>query len=457
MAGEKILVVEDNKLFRFSLSETLKGEGYSVIEAGDGNAAIEIFKEEEPDLIILDLKIPRISGMEVLRKVKEITNDVPIIIITGHGDISSAVSAMKLGAFDYLTKPLDMEDLKLAVKKALESTSLKREVQLLRERYLKELGLDSIVAESEAMKNILEEVKRIVEADTSVTVLLQGESGTGKDMIAKLIHYSSSRANGPFVELNCAAIPKELLESELMGYEPGAFTGAKGRKIGLLEKAKGGTLFLDEIGEMPLEMQAKLLRILETKTFRRLGGLKDITVDVRFIAATNRDLSESVRKGEFREDLYWRLNVISIYIPPLRERKEDIIPLAKFFIDKFNREMRRNIKGLAKEVEELFLIYDWPGNVRELKNVIERAVILGKGDYITPDLLPKEIRDLKSEARFLSSLDQLEKEAIEKALRETGGNVSKAARILGVSRDLLRYRMKKYGIKKEQLLQKRGG
>ncbi len=454
MAGEKILVVEDNKLFRFSLSETLKEEGYSVIEAGDGNAAIEIFKEEEPDLIILDLKIPKIPGMEVLKRIKEITDDIPIIIITGHGDISSAVSAMKLGAFDYLTKPLNMEDLKLAVKKALESTSLKREVQLLREKYLKELGLDSIVAESEAMKNILEEVKRIVEADTSATVLLQGESGTGKDMIAKLIHYSSSRASGPFVELNCAAIPKELLESELMGYEPGAFTGAKGRKIGLLEKAKGGTLFLDEIGEIPLEMQAKLLRILETKTFRRLGGLKDITVDVRFIAATNRDLSESVKKGEFREDLYWRLNVISIYIPPLRERKEDIIPLAKFFIDKFNREMRRSIKGLTKEVEELFLIYDWPGNVRELKNVIERAVILGKGDYITPDLLPKEIRDLKSQARSFSSLDQLEKEAIEKALREAGGNVSKAARILGVSRDLLRYRMKKYGIERGTTLAK---
>ncbi len=451
MEKERILLVEDEKLTRISLKKALQDCGYEVIEAERGGQGEELFKNESPDLVILDLKLPDINGIEVLERIKEVDSEVPVIIITAYGAVDTAVQAMKLGAFDYITKPFNIENVKLVVEKALETTSLKREVARLREKHKLWFGFDNVIAVSPSMKEILERIKQINQTDSTTTVLLQGESGTGKDLIAKVIHYESPRATGPFVEINCAAIPKELIESELMGYEPGAFTGAKGRKIGLLEQAKGGTLFLDEISEMKPEMQAKFLKIIETKTLRRLGGLKDIKVNVRIIAATNRNLKEEVEKGRFREDLFWRLNVISFTIPPLRERREDIIPLAKHFIDIFSREFHKQVRGLSDEVYDIFLNYDWPGNVRELRNVIERSILLGKGDILTVDTLPQEIKFKKKvepEEKIPTNLplSEMEKNMILKALEKSFWNQTKAAKLLGISRDVLRYRMKKYKI-----------
>ncbi|MBI5183064.1 MAG: sigma-54-dependent Fis family transcriptional regulator [Nitrospinae bacterium] len=372
--------------------------------------------------------------------------------MTAYGEVETAVSALKLGAYDYIKKPFLLDDMILVCEKALETVRLKREVQDLRGRYREEYGFDNIVGNSPPMKEVFEHIKNIATSDTS-TILLRGESGTGKDLVAKTIHFQSSRFNKPFVEINCAAIPDTLLESELLGHERGAFTDARELKKGLFEKASGGTIFLDEIGNMNPIMQAKLLKIIEDKKVRRVGGLEDIEVNVRIIAATNLDLWSAVNKGNFREDLYYRLKIFPIYLPPLREHKEDIPLLIKYFLDRFNREFKKRIIGVSEEAIRLLMNYGWPGNVRELKNVIERGVIVGKGDTILPEHFPKEINSPDSSKREIFnlppdgiSLEDVERGFILQALIRRRGNKTQAARLLNISRDTLRYRMKKLNI-----------
>ncbi len=451
----KILVIDDEKLIRWTLEDVLRREGYEVLSAESGEVGLKLFEEEAPDLILLDLALPKMEGMEVLEKIKERDPEALVIILTAYGTVESAVKAMKKGAYDYLEKPFDVGETKLIIKKALETFQLKKEVARLRQEQKERFGLDNIIGVSEAMQAILAIAKRIAQSNAT-TVLIQGESGTGKELLAKAIHYQSARAEQPFMAINCTALPETLVESELFGHEKGAFTDAKSTKKGLLELANGGTVLLDEIGDMKPSTQAKLLRVLEEKSFKRIGGTRDIRVDVRVIATTNRDLSQQIREGAFREDLYYRLKVVPIVIPPLRERPEDILPLARYFVDRYNREFRRKVTRISPEAEALLLNYPWPGNVRELRNAIERAMILGSGDVITPDLLPKEIvagpqtRDEEPLAfqvpRGGVSLRALEKELVKQALELAGGNQVRAARLLGISRDAFRNRMKKYGM-----------
>ncbi len=454
MVHLRIFVVDDEFLVRWSLKEDLSNRGYEVIEAENGEDALQKLRHTPPDLVLLDIRLPGMDGLKVLQEIKSFNNEIVVIMMTAFGDVETAVKAMKIGAYDYITKPFDLDEVAQTVKMSLEKTALKKEIEQLREQLKEKHGFGNIIGKSPAMQEVFEMVKRIAESDAT-TVLLQGESGTGKDLVARTIHYQSTRFNKPFVEVNCAAIPETLLESELMGYEKGAFTDAKASKAGLLEQAHGGTLFLDEIGEMRLDMQVKLLKVIETKRFRRVGGVKDIEVDTRFIAATNRDLWVAVQEGHFREDLYYRLKIFPIYIPPLRERKSDIPLLIRFFINKFNQEFKKTIKGVTPEAELLLCRYAWPGNVRELKNVVERAIILGNGEMISPEYLPREIiHSIESEEGkemeiilpdIGASLEGVEKELIRQALEKCGWNQSQAARLLSISRDTLRYRMKKFG------------
>ncbi len=457
MAQGKILIVDDEKLLRWSLEQNFKKQGYTVITAETGTEGINKYKEELPDLVLLDIHLPDITGMEILEKIKEVNRDAIVILITAYGDVQTAVKAIKAGAYDFVEKPFNMDKLNILVKKALETVSLKKEVIELKSRLSAQYGFDNIIGESEQMKEVFELIKKVAASDAS-TVLIQGESGTGKDLVAKVIHYQSRRADKPFMEVNCTALPESLIESELFGYEKGAFTDAKTMKKGLFELADGGSIFLDEIGDMKLSTQAKLLKVIESKTFKRIGGIKDICVDVRIIAATNKDLQEEVRAGNFREDLFFRLKVIPIYLPPLRERGNDIILLANYFIDKYNKEFRKNVKGLTKPVEKLFLEYHWPGNVRELKNIIERVMILENDDYIRPEHLPVEITSPEGVKRSNISavnidippggldIEEVEKSLIERALQITHGNQTRAAKLLNISRDALRYRMQKFGL-----------
>jgi DNA-binding NtrC family response regulator len=457
MSDAKILIIDDEKLLRWSLQQNLSKEGYTVVTAEKGLEGLEIFKEELPDITLLDIHLPDISGLSVLEKIKEFDRDAIVIMITAYGDIQTAVKSIKMGAYDFIEKPFNMEKLNLVIKKALEAGSLRREVNQLKDTLSHQYGFDSIIGNSKPMKEVFEMIHKVAMSDAT-TILIQGESGTGKDLVARVIHYQSKRASKPFLEINCTALPDTLIESELFGYEKGAFTDAKTLKKGLFELANGGSIFLDEIGDMKLHTQAKLLKVIETKTFKRVGGVKDIKVNVRIIAATNKDLEEEVKKGNFREDLYFRLKVIPIYLPPLRERGEDILLLAKYFIDQYNREFRKNVKGLTKETEKIFLEYHWPGNVRELKNIIERVMILENTDYIKPENLPLELYNPeKTLIKNTESVDidippggidieEVEKKLIEKALKKTKGNQTRAAKLLNLSRDAFRYRMMKYGL-----------
>ncbi|RME65141.1 MAG: sigma-54-dependent Fis family transcriptional regulator, partial [Nitrospirae bacterium] len=456
MKSAKILVVDDEKLLRWSLEQNLTKAGYEVLSADKGRLAVDLFKQERPDVVLLDIHLPDISGLKVIEEIKAVDQNAVVIMITAYGDIETAVKSMKAGAYDFVEKPFNMEKLNILIDKALETVSLKREVSELRSELKSKYGFDSIIGQSAQMQQVFEMIKKVAASDAS-TVFISGESGTGKDLVARVIHYESRRADRPFLEINCTAIPETLIESELFGYEKGAFTDAKTLKKGLFELADGGSIFLDEIGDMKLHTQAKLLKVLETKSFKRIGGVKDISVDVRIIAATNKNLEEEVKKGNFREDLYYRLKVIPIHLPPLRERDDDILLLAKYFIDMYNREFKKSVKGLSKEVERLFLSYAWPGNVRELKNVIERVMILENTDYIKPEHLPPEIHNPgEVQKRNVSALEidipaggldieEVEKKLIERALEVTKGNQSKAARLLNLSRDAFRYRMQKYG------------
>jgi DNA-binding NtrC family response regulator len=375
MAKTRILVVDDEQLIRWSIEQNLKKQGYDAVTAENGEIALKIVCEEQPDLILLDIQMPGMNGLEVLEKVKEIDEDIVVIMVTAQGGLETAVNAMRMGAYDYINKPFDFDELAIVIRKALETSYLRREVAGLRSEHIK-IGSPNIVGASKHMKNVLAMMDKVAKSEAT-TVLVQGESGTGKELVAKWIHYKSNRADKPFVAINCAAVPANLLESELFGHEEGAFTDAKSTKKGLFELADGGTIFLDEIGDMDIGMQAKLLRFLEDRTFRRVGGAKVLSVDIRIISATNKDLLKAIEGKSFRNDLYYRLQVIPIFLPPLRERREDILPLANHFIGNFNREFNKHVKGISSMAEKMLVEYHWPGNIRELKNVIERAIILG--------------------------------------------------------------------------------
>ena len=418
---------------------------------------LNLYKEELPDIAVLDIQLPDVSGMTVLEKIKEIDRNAIIIMITAYGDIQTAVKSIKMGAYDFIEKPFNMDKLNILIKKALETVVLRKEVSQLKNKLSAQYGFDSIIGQSQEMKKVFELIEKVARSDAT-TVLILGESGTGKDLVAKVIHYQSKRATKPFVEITCTALPESLIESELFGFEKGAFTDAKTMKKGLFELSDGGSIFLDEIGDMKLNTQAKLLKVLESKTFKRIGGVKDITVDVRIIAATNRKLHEEVAKGNFRDDLYFRLKVIPIFLPPLRERRDDIALLARYFISQYNKEFKKNVKGLTKETEKLFLEYPWPGNVRELKNVIERVMILENDEFIMPEHLPLEITsaellqrgDLEEYEIKIPhggiDIEGVERKLIKRALEMTRGNQTRAAKLLNITRDALRYRMQKFGL-----------
>ena len=451
---KKILLVDDEKLIRWSLARKLSEWEYDVVEAESGAEALKAVENESPDFVLLDNNLPDSLGTELLPQIKKARPDIPLIMITAYGSIDTAVVAMRGGAYDFITKPIDFLKLQNTLKNALEAHSLKVEIAFYREREKKTIGMDLIIAESEAMRGILEMTDAIARSETSI-VLIQGESGTGKELVARAIHHLSRRRDRVFLAINCSAIPENLLESELFGYEKGAFTDAKGQKRGQAELADGGTLFLDEISTLSLPLQAKLLRFLETMSFKRVGGLKDIDVDLRVIAATNQDLESEAETGRFRRDLFFRLNICPIDIPPLRERPDDILPLARFFIRRDSVKFRKAIAGLSPAAEKLFLEYEWPGNVRELKNAVERAMIFEPGSLISDRYIPFKAgsrgkartgQAAPKPAGASMSLEAMEKALLTEALRKAKGNKSEAARILETTHDTLRYKIKKYGI-----------
>ncbi len=457
-APATVLVVDDEHLIRWSLEQQLRWEGYSVLLAETGAEALQKAQADPPDLVLLDVRLPDADGLEILERIKVANPEATVIMITAHGGVESAVRAMKLGAHDYINKPFDMEELKLTVRKALETKTLRRDVARFQAEVSHGARRDDIVGVSRVIEDLKALIRRIAESDAT-TVLLEGESGTGKDLVARVIHFESARARAPFLAVNCVALPEHLLESELLGHEKGAFTDAKTLKKGLFEQADGGTVYLDEIGDMKPGLQAKLLRLIEEKTFRRVGGVRDLQVDVRIIAATNRDLAAAIEAGDFRKDLYYRLKVFPILLPPLREHPEDILPLASSFIARFNREMRREVLDIHPDAQACFRRYPWPGNVRELRNVLERAMILATGDVLKVEHLPLEIgaSEVKLRAPVPQasavtlppeglSLEEVERDLVRMALEATEGNQVKAARLLGISRDALRNRMKKFGL-----------
>jgi two-component system response regulator AtoC len=456
----KILVIDDEKLLRWSLHKYFSKEGFAVFTAESGVKGLELFSEEQPDLVLLDLHLPDIYGIDVLETIRKENPDAVVIIVTALGDIENATKTIRFGAYDFVEKPFNFKKLKILVGNALETCSLRKEASRFRSKLLTKYCFANIIGKSDQMLRISELAKKVAQSDAAA-LLLQGESGTGKDLIARVIHYESSRALKPFVDMDCKAIPEILIEGELFGYEKGASTGAKQMKKGLLEFADGGTIFLDEIGDIRLGTQAKLFKVLENRTFKRIGGVKDISLNLRVIASTNRDLDQEVKIGNFHEGLYQRLKAISVFLPPLRERPEDIPQLAQFFITKFNGKFKKNVKGLSNKTEQALLDYPWPGNVRELRNVIEHAMILENEQYIMPERLPgefspKELRynNVMSGMTSLPAggldIEEVEKNLIKQALEQTKWNQTRAARLLNLTRDALRYRMQKFGFLPEK-------
>jgi two-component system, NtrC family, response regulator AtoC len=472
MPADKILVVDDERLVRWSLRQKCEEWGYLVLEAEAGEPALKLAQHESPDLVLLDVRLPDLSGLQVLEQLKKNGDARAVIMITADPQVDDVKVALKLGAYDFIGKPLDFEELRVTIKNALEASRLRSEVQSLRGEVKRGAGYHEIVSTSPKMTELMNFVRKVA-ASEATTILIQGESGTGKDLIAKAIHYESLRQERPFVAINCSAIPETLMEAELFGHEKGAFTDAKQMKKGLFEVADGGTLFLDEIGELSPLLQAKLLRVLEDQLIRRVGGVRDMQVNVRVIAASNRDLEKAVREGHFRPDLYYRLAIIAIFIPALRERKEDILPLVDFFIERYNRRFRKSVRGIADETRRLLLQHNWPGNVRELKNSIERAMILEEEPLLRPVYLPFSVSEASAgltafertaahkngqalpDGRFLprlyipeggTSLEEVERAMVELAMKQANNKQTHAARLLDISRDALRYKLKKFGL-----------
>jgi DNA-binding NtrC family response regulator len=449
MPKATVLVVDDEALIRWSLAERLHAEGFEVLEAETGKAALDKLAEGV-DLVLLDYRLPDTDGVSVLRKMKEFDQDILVILLTAYASVDTAVEAMKQGAYHFANKPFNLDEVVATVERALETTRLRREVRQYRTNAARPYSLQRLVGESAVIKGLRSMVARVAASPAS-TVLLTGESGTGKDLVAKIIHYASDRSAKPFMNITCSALPEQLLESELFGHERGAFTDARMQKKGLLEMADGGTVFLDEIGEMTPGLQAKLLRFLEEKSFKRVGGAQDIRVDVRVVAATNRNLEEEVGKHRFRADLFFRLNVLPIEMPALRARPDDIPILAEYFIDGFNTEFRKRVKGATPAAHALLQGYGWPGNVRELRNVIERAMLLSDSERL-------DARDFTVTTGAVSTgnnfelpatgvnLEELERSLVEQALKRSGGNQTKAGTFLGLNRDQIRYRIEKFGL-----------
>jgi DNA-binding NtrC family response regulator len=465
-------------MVRWALTEALRSWGYAYAEAGSVASAIAAFETEQPAAVLLDVNLPDGSGLDGLHEIKRRQPEAVVIMMTGNVLVADTIAALRGGAYDFVGKPINLEELQITIRNGIEAQSLRKEVKLIRRERARQFNFDQIVGDSQGLRDVFALAKKVAQSEVS-SVLLQGESGTGKDMVAKAIHYGSRRVDMPFIAINCAAIPANLIESELFGYEKGAFTDAKARKEGLFEQAEGGSLFLDEIGELELSVQAKLLRVLEEGSFRRVGGLRDLPLDVRVVASSNRDLRAESETGRFRLDLYYRLSVIQIDIPPLRERGDDAILLAQHYITQFNERLRKRVRGLSPEVIETFRQYPWPGNVRELRNVIERVMILEDGDLITTTYLPRgfgrdgsdilqgtatvvpmnaQAGQKPSRVEFSSAtdssipfrlpvegliLDDVEMSFVRQALERSNGNQTRAAELLGISRDQLRYRLKK--------------
>src|ERR1700751_4474134 len=471
MPADKILVIDDERLVRWSLRQKCEEWGYQVVEAEAGGPGLRLAQHESSDLILLDLRLPDLNGLQVLEQLKKNRDAPAVIMITADPQLDDVKSALKLGAYAFIGKPLDFEELHVTIQNALEASRLRTEVQSLRGEVRRNTGYHEVVAVSPKTMELMSFVQKVA-ASEATTILIQGESGTGKDLIAKTIHYESSRQHGPFVAINCSAIPETLMEAELFGHEKGAFTDAKQMKKGLFETANGGTLFLDEIGELSPLLQAKLLRVVEDQVIRRVGGIRDMQVDVRVIAASNRDLEKAVREGQFRQDLYYRLAIIAIFIPPLRDRKEDILPLVDSFIDRYNRRFRKSIRGITDETRKVLLNHTWPGNVRELKNTIERAMILEDEQYLRPVYLRFSVAEAGGRTLFErtaapengqalangrmlprlyipeggTSLEEVERAMVELAMRQANSNQTQAAKRLDISRDALRYKLKKFGL-----------
>ena len=458
MTKARVLVVDDEYLIRVWLQEHVGEAGYSVTVAETAAAARAAFQNATPDAVLLDLKLPDGDGMQLLREFREADADTVVIMLSAHGDIATAVEAVKRGAYHFLEKPPQLDELLMTLQQDLEARVLRRTVSGLRRQTGWQFAGVEIIGRSAAMQRVVDLIGKVAASEGS-TVLLRGESGAGKEVVARAIHARSARADFPFLEINCTALPEALIESELFGHEKGAFTDARERKQGLLELADRGTVLLHEIGDLPPGAQAKLLRFLEARTFKRVGGVRDISVDVRIVSSTNRDLDGAVRDGGFRRDLFYRLNVVPIVIPPLRERPEDVEPLARFFLEKMTTTLRRPARTISKQALAMLERYAWPGNVRELRNVIERAVILEEGPEILPPHLPEELqpghraRDLEPGFALPAAgidLEALEKDLIRQALQQARGNKTRAAELLGLSRDTLRYRLEKYHIEPQR-------
>ncbi len=472
MSGQyRILIADDEENIRMVLREGLRREGYEVEEADDGQAALDAVEKESFSLAILDVKMPKVDGIQALERIRRIDPSLPCVMITAHGGRKIALEAIRLGAYDYFEKPFEMQELRIVVKRALERHALQQQVHALEEQLRSKDTFNDIIGNSEEMRKVFDLISRVMVTD--VSVLIAGESGTGKELIAEAIHYNGARASKPLQKINCAAIPETLLESELFGHEMGAFTGATRMKPGKFELGDGGTIFLDEIGEMPLEIQPKLLRVLQEKEIERVGGTKSISVDVRVIAATNKDLAQEVREKRFREDLFFRLNVVPIHLPPLRERTDDIPVLLNHFIGLYNEKHNKKVEGFTAEAVDLLLDYRWPGNVREMENIIQRAAILSSGFLLGPEALPAEVRENSVDrgaatpdesdpnmapANFSIPMpdkidrvsDALEAKFIRAALQETGGKRQETADLLGISRKSLHNKMLKHGLHDEK-------
>lgn len=454
MPEHKILIIDDEPAQVQALAGFLKKKSFDVEKANAGLDGLKIIEKKPIDLVITDFKMPDLDGIEVLKRAKAINPDIDVIVMTAFGSIESATEAMRAGAIDYLTKPVDLDQLEIMINKALEHKQLVSENRLLREQLAEKFKFDQIISASEAMEEAINLAGR--SAPSKATVLITGESGTGKELIAKAIHFASPRKDKPFLAVNCAALAENLLESELFGHEKGAFTGADRQRKGRFEMANHGTLFIDEVGEIPLTTQVKLLRVLQEQTFERVGGSEPIQVDVRIVAATNRNLEELIEDGMFREDLYYRLNVVRINIPPLRKRKSDIPLLVDYFLKKYSAENKKKMVGISKEAMDLLMKYDYPGNVRELENVIEQSVVLSRSDLISVRDLPMTVRGMRSESKktdpfgagtFIERVEAFEKALIDQALEQSQGVQTRAAKILGITERHLRYKLNKYGMK----------